>query len=148
MLRCDNGWVNHLQPTAAHLATTLAVYFLLVAGTAHASLLDEAVTAHESGDYVHAGQLLLPLAEDGSAEAQFRLGTLHSLGQGMPVDQEVAARWFERAAKQGHHQAAVTLANMYLSGLGVPRDESAALAWFERAAAIAEEEEIEEEECG
>lgn len=147
MRGCDNGQVNYRRPTAAHLVTTLVVCFLLVAGTARATLLDEAVTAHESGNYAHAGQLLLPLAEDGSAEAQFRLGTLHSLGQGMPVDQEVAARWFEQAAKQGHHEATVTLANMYLSGLGVPRDEAAALAWFERAAAIAEAEEIEEEEC-
>ena len=36
---------------------------------------------------------------------------------------------------------------MYLSGLGVPRDESRAMELFERAAKIAEQQEIEDEDC-
>ena len=120
---------------------------LLLTGAVHAVPLDEAVAAYDAGNYVQAGQMLYTHAENGNPEAQFRLGSLHSLGQGTPVNHEVAALWFEKAAERGHHEATVTLANMYLSGLGVPRDEAAALAWFERAATIAEEQEIEEEEC-
>ena len=120
---------------------------LCLAGAGQAATLDQAIAAHDTGNYAEARRLLEPMAEKGSAEAQFRVGTMLSLGQGMPEDHARAARWFEQAASRGHHEAATTLANMYLSGLGVPHDQGAALHWFERAAEIAEQEQIEDEEC-
>jgi hypothetical protein len=130
--------------------TPLLVAMLLVvapAGLTTAATLDQAVAAYEAGDYAQARRLLEPMAEKGSVEAQFRVGTMLSLGQGVPEDHAHAALWFERAAAQGHHEAAVTLANMHLSGLGVARDETAAMRWFERAAEIAAQQEIDDEEC-
>jgi TPR repeat protein len=107
----------------------------------------EVEAALARGDYSRAMPLLESLAAQGNPVAQFKLGSLHSLGQGMPVDQQQAATWFEQASQAGHHEATVTLANMYLSGLGVPRDESRAMELFERAAKIAEQQEIEDEDC-
>jgi len=134
-----------MKPQFASIA--LALLLVSAPWPATATPLGNAIAAHDSGDYGRAHALLQPLAESGSVEAQFRLATLYSLGQGRPPDHTVAARWFGQAADQDHHQAAVTLANMYLSGLGVPRDEAKAIRWFEQAAVIAEQEELEEEDC-
>ena len=125
----------------------MLLFLLLAVPAWGATTLAEAEAALAREDYAVAVPLLEALAAKGDAAAQFRLGSLHSLGQGMPVDQRQAAAWFEKASAGGHHEATVTLANMYLSGLGVPRDESRALELFERAAEIAAQQEIEEEEC-
>ncbi len=42
------------------------------------------------------------LAEQGDADAQFKLGYLYAKGLGVPVDAKEAERWFGKAAEQGH----------------------------------------------
>lgn len=145
-LVCNNRLMSKLRPQANRAAAALLL-LLLAVPAAGATAMAEAEAALAREDYAVAVPLLEALAAKGDAGAQFRLGSLHSLGQGMPVDQRQAAAWFEKASAGGHHEATVTLANMYLSGLGVPRDESRALELFERAAEIAAQQEIEEEEC-
>ncbi|HEY5789372.1 MAG TPA: tetratricopeptide repeat protein [Gammaproteobacteria bacterium] len=130
-----------------HQLPVLLLCCALLPAAPLASPLGTAVAAHEAGDHARARELLLPLAEQGSIEAAYRLGTLYAFGQGGDVDHARAAQWYERAARADHHQAALTLGNMYLSGLGVPLDQAAALAWFERAAEIAERRALEVEEC-
>ena len=125
----------------------LLALLLATCSAVPAASLVEGIDAHEAGDYATAYAVLVPLAEAGSVEAMFRVATLHSLGQGRPVDHAAAAAWFERAAERDHREAAVTLANMHLSGLGVPRDEARAMHWFERAAAIAERYALDVEDC-
>lgn len=44
-------------------------------------------------------------AEQGDADAQFKLGLLYSDGQGVPQDYTKAAEWFGKAAEQGHSEA-------------------------------------------
>ncbi len=134
-------------PSTRRRPRSLLLALALLAAPGHAATLAEAVATLENGDYARAATLLEPLARDGNSVAQFRLGSLHSLGQGVPADQRLAAAWFEKASAGGHHEATVTLANMYLSGLGVPRDEHRALALFEQAAEIAALQEIDEDSC-
>lgn len=132
---------------AAGIVPALLVALLALPTVARAGALADAEAALARGDHQRAVPLLETLAAQGDRAAQFRLGTLHSLGQGLPIDHRQAAAWFARASEAGHHEATVTLANMYLSGLGVPRDEARAMALFERAGAIAEAQAIEDEEC-
>jgi hypothetical protein len=44
-------------------------------------------------------------AEQGFAEAQFKLGKCYSTGEGVPIDSGQALIWFRKAADQGHVRA-------------------------------------------
>ena len=64
--------------------------------------VDRAVDAHERKDYKTADKLWLPLAEQGNAEAQHRLGNLYDDGKGVPKNYKEAIKWFRRSAQQGN----------------------------------------------
>ena len=40
-------------------------------------------------------------AEQGNANAQYNLGLMYDIGEGVPQDDKTAVKWFELAAKQG-----------------------------------------------
>ena len=63
-----------------------------------------------------------PLAEQGQAEAQFYLGLIYYMGQGISEDYAEAFKWFRKAADQGLAQAQNNLGIMYETGQGVPKD--------------------------
>jgi len=93
-----------------------------------------AVNAFESGDYVKARQLLIPIAESGYRPAQYNLAVLYYQGNGIAQDYSKAAEWFSRAAKQGDAQAQNNLGAMYLKGKGVTYNHKIAESWFTRSA--------------
>lgn len=45
---------------------------------------------------------LRPLAEQGNAGAQNRLGIMYEKGQGVPQDHAAAVKWYRKAAAQGY----------------------------------------------
>lgn len=55
-------------------------------------------------DPVEAARWLRMAAEQGHADAQFKLGMLYIEGDGVPEDATEAVRWLHRAAQQGHAQ--------------------------------------------
>src|SRR5260221_14680774 len=63
----------------------LAAFLMTVtlAGIALAGPFDDAVAAYGRGDYATAARLLEPLANDGISVAQFNLGLMYDLGQGV-----------------------------------------------------------------
>ena len=75
-------------------------------------ITEQAVTAYDSEQFNLAFELLLPLAEQGNAEAQTMLGTLYRLGNGTPADSVAAKQWYEAASAQGHCIASNNLAGM------------------------------------
>ena len=69
-----------------------------------------------------------PLAEQGSAEAQYYVARIYANGMGgVPVDYAKASEWYQRAAKQKYSAALQELGYLYESGLGVPQDRLLAL---------------------
>ena len=68
-------------------------------------------------------------AERGNAHAQWELGVMYFFGDGVPLDDVEAVKWFRKAAMQGHPYGMDSLSAMYDLGWGVPRDEVEALAW-------------------
>jgi uncharacterized protein len=74
-------------------------------------------------------------AEQGDAAAQFRLGLMYFLGQGVPLDHAEAWNWFRLAAEQGDVNAQAQLGTRYALGLGVTMDLVQAHMWFDLAAA-------------
>jgi hypothetical protein len=117
----------------AHLAR-LAVVLLLVATSATADSLADALAAIGREDYATALRLLRPLAEKGNAEAQLELGLMYRDGNGVPQDAVAGAQWMLRSAEQGHPPAQFFVAGAFLRGRGVPEDEAKAAEWMLRAA--------------
>lgn len=76
----------------------------------------------------------LPLAEQGDAEAQYRLGAMYSLGRGVAEDYTKTLLWWRKAAEQGHIQAQKNIGLLYDEGRDVERDFSEAAKWYEMAA--------------
>ena len=82
-----------------------AVMFLLgVIGLAEAGM-DEANKAYERGDYRSAHRGWLLLVEQGDVVAQYRIGLMYALGEGVALDFAEAAKWFRKAAEQGYAPA-------------------------------------------
>jgi S1-C subfamily serine protease len=115
------------------LAFALFLIFMQ-AGSAWAGW-DDADAALERGDYETAVREYRTLAEKGDAEAQFNLGLLYRVGEGIPRDDHEAARWFRRAAEQGLAAAQANLGTMYGNGTGVPLDLTETYFWLSLAAA-------------
>jgi uncharacterized protein len=88
---------------------------------------------------------LKPLAENGNADAQFKLGSLYYQGWGLPQDYAEAIRWFRKSAEQFHPHAQVTLGTIYAEGVQgvIGKDYPQALMWFIFAAAQGEMEAVE-----
>lgn len=84
------------------------------------------VRAWGRGDFATAAREFLPAAQAGNAEAQFMMGRLYSLGDGVPEDWTQAWAWFDRAARQGHDEA--RLARDGLQAILTPTQLAAARA--------------------
>lgn len=59
---------------------------------------------------------------------------MYRKGEGVPKDNNVAARWFKLGGEQGDAYSQYSLAFMYLEGTGVKKDYKEAIKWFKKAA--------------
>ena len=66
----------------------------------------------QAGDYDGAMAAWAAEANAGDARSQFSLGTMYHLGIGVAADPEVAAEWYQMAAKQGYEPARSALQAM------------------------------------
>lgn len=96
--------------------------------------LEAAKRAVAAGNYAGARRLLRTLADNGDAGAQFMLGELYRLGQGVARNEDEALRWYRKAARQADAAAQGALGAMYLGGHGVAQNNATALKWFRLAA--------------
>ena len=85
---------------------------LLVENPAFADF-QEGKDAYDKGDYETALSEWEPLAEQGSAFAQYNLGVMHKNGQGVPQDYKTAIKWYKLAAEQGNIDAQNNLGEVY-----------------------------------
>ena len=73
-------------------------------------------------------------AEQGDVDAQFHVGFMYNVGEGVPQDQKEAAKWYRLAAKQNDAWAQNNLGVLYVEGEGVPKNYRMARKWFAAAA--------------
>ena len=121
---------------ATVLPAILAVRFILLstevsADDAEDCDIAEAVVRTEPSRAVAACRRL---AEKGDAFGQNAMGTMYSLGRGVPLDYLEAVKWFQLAADQGLAGAQNNLGVMYSHGLGVPQNYVLAHLWLSLAA--------------
>lgn len=99
------------------------------------STMEDAMRAYLNGDCVRAAKLWGLKAEQGNAEARYRLGKMFAEGVCARGRQDDGIRLIARAASQGYAAAQTELGVRYLLGDGVPTDYDAAIAWLGRARA-------------
>lgn len=111
-----------------HYLRVLALSTILTAPEAFADY-EDGVTAAHNGDYATALREFTAAAETGLDLAQYNLGILYYLGQGVEQDYAQALRWTLAAAEQGHVNAQFNLASLYYYGTGTAVDYAQALRW-------------------
>ena len=88
-------------------------------------VLTDALMPYAKRDYGRALALLAPLAEQGNAVAQLKLGVIFSRGKTGSPDHVAALGWFTKAAEQGQVEAQFELGRIYRDGLGTRVDGNA-----------------------
>lgn len=76
----------------------------------------------------------LPLAQAGEADAEYVVGRVLELGEGVPKDLAGAAQWFRRAAEHGLLSGMLAYGQSLVSGHGVPQDRATGTQWITKAA--------------
>jgi uncharacterized protein len=71
----------------------------------------------------------------GNADAQLKLGEAYENGSGVPQNDEEAAKWYQKAAKQGNAAAQLGLGVLLWTGRGVSPDKAEAVEWYRKSAA-------------
>ena len=118
------------------LATVLSLAFTQVT----AQDFNKGSEAYMAGDYATALKEWKPLAEQGNANAQYNLGIMYDIGNGVLQDFAEAAKWWLLSAEQGHAQAQRNLGLMYELGTGVLQDNVTAHMWLNIASANGNEQ--------
>jgi uncharacterized protein len=122
------------MPWARPTSFALAVALLVLSSLPAVADCEAGFEALEKAQYERAFRYLVPCAEGGDPIAQFNLGLMYDLGDGVPQDDAEAARWYRRAAEQGVVEAQNNVGHMYASGKGVLQDDVEALRWYRMAA--------------
>ena len=118
----------------------LFVSFLLMAvasGAAYAGV-DDGVSAFGRKDYGAALREFEAAAEKGDARADYYLGRMYLMAEGVPADYRKSVAYFRRAADHGNANAQFYLGNLYYLGEGVSQDYAEAVKWYGKAAAQAD----------
>ncbi len=66
----------------------------------------------------------------GDAEAQYEVGHMYLVGEGVPANPAQAARWLELAARKNHVAAQATLGDMLVYGHGIPPMPERGYMWL------------------
>ena len=77
---------------------------------------------------------ILKAAEQGIAEAQYRLGYCYEYGKGVEKSLTEAVKWYRKAVDNGDPNAQYVLGNCYKYGKGVEKSLTEAVKWYRKAA--------------
>ena len=93
-----------------------------------------AADAYNAKDYDKALKYYQYAAEKNDSQAQFSLGAMYAMGNGVTQNYAEAMKWYLKAANQGNASAQNNIGVMYEKGQGVKQDCSEANKWYLKAA--------------
>ena len=120
--------------TSALLATSIFSFQSTAWADTPEQQFQQVVESYNKRDYQTAFKLLLPLAEQGNATAQYNLGQMYRRGEGVKQDDAEAVKWYRKAAEQGNIDAQNAMGEVYLSGIGGKQNDAEAVKWYRKAA--------------
>jgi hypothetical protein len=82
------------------LGLLIASIAIVLSGIAFAMPQPDAEAAYARGDYATAFKIWLPLAEQGSAQAQLNVARMYERGEWVAQDKRAAMEWYNKAAAQ------------------------------------------------
>lgn len=97
-------------------------------------LFQKAMEFHNKKDYYNAAIWYRKAADQGHVEAQYIMGLLNTLGEGVPQSDYNAFYWYKKAAENGHVEAQMTVGDCYSDGRGVTQSDYHAFYWYKKAA--------------
>ena len=112
------------------ISSALISWFVVFAVSANGGPFEDGVAAYERKDYVTAAKLYRVTADQGDAKAQYNLGFMYEVGQGVTQDYKEAVRLYRLSADQGNADAQFYLGFMYEVGQGVTQDYVRAHMWL------------------
>ncbi len=112
----------------------LSCFLMTLAAPISAQDFNKGIAAANIGDFKTAFKEWKPLADAGLSSAQFNIGVLYDIGNGVSQDYTEATKWYTLAAEQGHASAQYNLGYLYRNGEGVPQDYKEAVKWYTLAA--------------
>lgn len=117
------------------IATVVALAFftILVVIPFMTTTLSDGVQSYSQGDFTKAYKELKPLADDGESTAQYILGEMYRLGQGVKTDEAAAVKWYKKAAEGGSPEGQFALGMCYATGVGTGVDMIGAYQWLSLA---------------
>ena len=112
-----------------------------IADEARKAELEKGIRAYYDGDYNTSFELLYPLAEEGEARAQFRIGVMYRYGRSVSKNADLSEKWFTlalptvlRKAQTGEAWAQTDLGTAYELGVSLTQDFERAAYWYRLAA--------------
>ena len=112
---------------------SFAVFALLFSMQGFSDTSD-GIAAYKNKEFKAALHEFLTAARQGDAVAQSYLGEMYRFGEGVPVDNQIAASWYTKAANQRHVHSQAILGAMYAMGQGVEKDINQVVRWMTAAA--------------
>jgi len=79
-------------------------------------------------------EILTKKAHQGNIEAQYKLATMYEEGNGVPINEVEAVKWYRKAAEAGVAEAQFNLGVRYTIGKDVPQAHEQAVEWLKKAA--------------
>ena len=111
----------------------LGILIFVMLGAQSQPGFQDGLLAYHRGDHAVAMEIWRPLADHGDAPAQYMVGYLYALGEGVVSNPAKAAKWYRKAADQGDPDAQINLGLMYVNGVGVSKSYVSAYKWFSLA---------------
>ncbi|KAF0095333.1 MAG: hypothetical protein E1N59_828 [Puniceicoccaceae bacterium 5H] len=87
-------------------------------------------------DFEKAFRWFTQAADQGNADAQYNLGVMYQMGEGVDVQPEKAVFWYQQAAEQKQINALNNLGYVYATGFGVEKDDALAVKYYKQAAKL------------
>jgi len=91
------------------------------------------LSAYNSGNYLKALEIWLPLAQHEDAPSQAGVGFIYHRGLGVKIDDQKAFFWLRKAAEHGQPEGQLMLGTLYFYGQGVEQSYVRAYAWCDLA---------------
>ncbi len=122
-----------VQAQAQQAQNELEAYRAQEEAKAKQDLITEVDKLIDAKKYEGLVEKLLPLAKQGYAPAQSRLGSCYVNGYGVEKNTQQAYECFRKAAEQGDARGMNGLGTCYELGQGVAQDYNQAISWYRKA---------------